>query len=196
MIEARTPRRWRARLTVVAVVAGVFATGVVATAPAVTASPVTTKAQPPKVAQLGKYPVGLRTETFVDSTRPSENVAPTRTLKTAIYYPAQGTPTDTPIANAPPDTKDAPYPLILFGLFGQMLQESLGSGLQYWLAVMEPWLQTFLARFGFAFTPVGKPIEYFGEVVPYGARIEDITSAVSSMKPEVWQILTGKNGDS
>ena len=77
-----------------------------------------------------------------------------------------------------------------------MLQESLGSGLQYWLAVMEPWLQTFLARFGFAFTPVGKPIEYFGEVVPYGARIEDITSAVSSMKPEVWQILTGKNGDS
>ncbi|PYN83513.1 MAG: PEP-CTERM/exosortase system-associated acyltransferase [Candidatus Rokuibacteriota bacterium] len=95
-----------------------------------------------------------------------------------------------------PAQRRSPYPLILFGLFGQMLQESLGSGLQYWLAVMEPWLQTFLARFGFAFTPVGKPIEYFGEVVPYGARIEDITSAVSSMKPEVWQILTGKNGDS
>ena len=114
MIEARTPRRWRARLAVVTVVAGLFATGVVATAPAVTASSATTKAQPPKVAQLGKFAVGLRTETFVDSTRPTENVAPTRTLKTAIYYPAQGTPTDTPIANAPPDTKDAPYPLILF----------------------------------------------------------------------------------
>ena len=114
MIEARTPRRWRARLAVVTVVAGLFATGVVATAPAVTASSVTTKAQPPKVAQLGKFAVGLRTETFVDSTRPTENVAPTRTLKTAIYYPAQGTPTDTPIANAPPETKNAPYPLILF----------------------------------------------------------------------------------
>src|SRR5947208_1271778 len=113
MIEARTPRRWRARLAVVTVVAGLFTTGVVATAPAVTASSAT-KAQPPKVAQLGKYAVGLRTETFVDSTRPTENVAATRTLKTAIYYPAQGTPTDTPIANAPPDTKNAPYPLILF----------------------------------------------------------------------------------
>ncbi len=114
MIEARTPRRWRARLAVVTVVAGLCATGVVATAPGVTAISVTTKAQPPKVAQLGKFAVGLRTETFVDSTRPTENVAPTRMLKTAIYYPAQGTPTDTPIANAPPDTKNAPYPLILF----------------------------------------------------------------------------------
>ena len=34
MIEARTPRRWRARLAVVTVVAGLFTTGVVATAPA------------------------------------------------------------------------------------------------------------------------------------------------------------------
>src|SRR6266571_4939806 len=114
MIEACTPRRWRARLAIVTVVAGLFATGVVATAPAVTASSVTTKAQPPKVAQHGKYAVGMRTETFVDATRPTENVAPTRTLKTAIYYPAQGTPNDTPVANAPPDTKNAPYPLILF----------------------------------------------------------------------------------
>src|SRR5256885_17068834 len=110
MIKARTPRRWRARLAVVTLVAGLFTTGVVATAPAVTASSVTTKAQPPKVAQLGKYVVGMRTETFVDSTRPSENAAPTRTLKTAIYYPAQGTPTATPTAKAPPHTKDAPNP--------------------------------------------------------------------------------------
>jgi predicted dienelactone hydrolase len=114
MIEARVPRRWRARLAVVTVVAGLLATGVVTTAPAVTATSVTTKAQPPKVAQLGKYAVGMRTETFVDSTRPTENVAPTRTLKTAIYYPAQGAPNGTPIANAPPDAKNAPYPLILF----------------------------------------------------------------------------------
>src|SRR5204863_2931932 len=104
MIEARTPRRWRARLAVVTVVAGLFTTGVVATAPAVTASSAT-KAQPPKVAQLGKYAVGLRTETFVDSTRPTENVAATRTLKTAIYYPAQGAPTDNPTPTAPPDPK-------------------------------------------------------------------------------------------
>ena len=113
MIEARTPRRWRARLAVVTVVAGLFTTGSSPPRPQSTASSAT-KAQPPKVAELGKYAVGMRTETFVDSTRPTENVAPTRTLKTAIYYPAEGTPNDTPTANAPPDTKNAPYPLILF----------------------------------------------------------------------------------
>src|SRR2546421_2826378 len=76
MIEARTPRRWRARLAVVKAVAGLFATGVVAPAPAVTASSVTTKAQPPKVAQLGKFPVGLRRGRFADPPRPTQTVLP------------------------------------------------------------------------------------------------------------------------
>ncbi len=113
MIEARRPRRWRVRLAAVTVAAGVFTAVAGVTAPAITATSVT-KAQPPKVAPLGKFAVGMRTETFVDSTRPTENIAPSRTLKTVIYYPAQGAPTDMPTANAPPDTKGAPYPLILF----------------------------------------------------------------------------------
>jgi N-acyl amino acid synthase of PEP-CTERM/exosortase system len=88
----------------------------------------------------------------------------------------------------------SPYPRILFGLFRMMFEESVNTGLTHWLAAMEPWLQQFLDRFGFTFTAVGGPIEYFGEVVPYAARIEDIFRAVSEMKPEVLQMVLG--GDS
>ena len=113
MIEARRPRRWRARLAAVTVVAGVFTAAASVTAPAITAT-APNKARPPKVAAIGKYAVGMKTQTFVDNSRPTEGIGPSRTLLTAIYYPAQGPPTDQPAANAPPDTSGAPYPLILF----------------------------------------------------------------------------------
>lgn len=113
MIEVRTPRWWRARLAAAALTVGLLTTGAVATAPAVTASP-SGHAETPTIASIGKYTVGMRTETFVDTTRPTEGIGPSRTLRTAIYYPAQGPPGDTPVANAPPDTGGGPYPLILF----------------------------------------------------------------------------------
>lgn len=90
----------------------------------------------------------------------------------------------------------SPYPLILFGLFRLMFEESLRTGLTHWLAAMEPWLQSFLDRYGFTFTPVGSPIEYFGEVVPYSARIEDIFRTVAEMKPEVLQMVLGGGSSS
>ena len=113
MIEARRPRRWRARLAAVTVAAGVFTAGAGVAAPAITAT-APSKARPPKVAAIGKYAVGMKTQTFVDTTRPTEGIAPSRSLVTALYYPAQGPPTDQPTANAPPDASGGPYPLILF----------------------------------------------------------------------------------
>jgi dienelactone hydrolase len=113
MIEARTPPRWRTRLAAATVVAGLLTAVTGATAPAVTAT-APNKTRPPKVAAIGKYAVGMKSRTFIDSTRPTEGVAQNRSLLTALYYPAQGPPTDQPIENAPPDTKDGPYPLILF----------------------------------------------------------------------------------
>jgi predicted dienelactone hydrolase len=112
MTDAPTSRRWRVRLAAATLAVGSVTAGVVATAPLASSAP--TRAQPPKIAPIGKYAVGMRTETFVDTTRPTEGVAPSRTLKTAIYYPAQGTPGEASIPDAPADTKDAPYPLILF----------------------------------------------------------------------------------
>src|SRR5436190_8295292 len=113
MIEARRPRRWRARLAAVTLVAGVFTASAIVTAPAIRAT-APTKARPPKVAAIGKYAVGMKTQSFADNSRPTEGIGPGRTLLTAIYYPAQGPPTDQPTANAPPDTSGGPYPLILF----------------------------------------------------------------------------------
>ena len=39
-------------------------------------------------------------------------------------------------------------------------------------------------------------MEYFGEVVPYSARIEDIFRTVAEMKPEVLQMVLGGGSSS
>jgi len=87
--------------------------------------------------------------------------------------------------------KRSPYPLVLFGLFRLMFEESVRRRVEWWLAAMEPWLQVFLSRFGFTFDPIGEPIEYYGRVVPYAARIEDIYQTVSSLKPDVLHVILG-----
>jgi dienelactone hydrolase len=117
MIEARKRRGWRARLAAAAVAVGLVAGGATLEPAAGAAAPA--KAPRPKVAPIGKYAVGVVNQTFVDSTRPTgENgsapAQPSRTLKTAIYYPTQGRPTDKPAENAPPDKKHGRYPLVLF----------------------------------------------------------------------------------
>jgi dienelactone hydrolase len=118
MIKGRAPRRWRARLAAATLAASLVGAGA-AFAPAVAATAAPTKAPRPKVAPIGKYAVGVQTHTFVDSTRPTDAngdapAVPTRTLKTTIYYPAAGPPTEAPTENAPPDAKHGRYPLVLF----------------------------------------------------------------------------------
>jgi N-acyl amino acid synthase of PEP-CTERM/exosortase system len=85
------------------------------------------------------------------------------------------------------------YPLILFGLFGLMFEESIDTGLEYWLAAMEPSLARFLRSFGFVFTPIGPTIDYFGSVVPYSARIQDVLESVSARRSDVLGVLLGKD---
>jgi dipeptidyl aminopeptidase/acylaminoacyl peptidase len=69
-------------------------------------------------ADEGRYAVGVRTETFVDASRPTSANgtypgAPDRTLVTTVWYPAKGTP-------GPSEQRDAPaadgrrYPLLVF----------------------------------------------------------------------------------
>ena len=119
MIKGRMPRRWRARLAAAALAASLVGAGA-SVAPAVAAAETPAKAPRPKVAPIGKYAVGVQTRTFVDSTRPTDAngndapAVPTRTLKTTIYYPAAGPPTEAPTENAPADAKHGRYPLVLF----------------------------------------------------------------------------------
>jgi len=64
------------------------------------------------------FAVGVRTETFVDDTRPTDSTpgfdgAPERTLPTTIYYPAaEGEPGAAPVENAQPAA--GPFPFVLF----------------------------------------------------------------------------------
>src|SRR2546421_7333808 len=123
MSAARKPRGWRACFAAVAVAVGLVAGGA-SFAPAGATAPA--KAPRPKVAPIGKYTVGVVNQTFVDTTRPTDQNGsappqPSRTLKTAIYYPAQGVPADKPVENATPAKKNGPYPLILFthGLYAR-----------------------------------------------------------------------------
>lgn len=60
-------------------------------------------------------------------------------------------------------------PLILFGLFRHLYEESWRLGLDYLVAGMEGKLARLLRRLGFPFVPLGEPISYYGEVTPYGA---------------------------
>ena len=73
-------------------------------------------------------------------------------------------------------------PLILFGLFRHLYEESWRMGLDFLIAAMEPKLARLLRRLGFALMPMGAPINYFGEVVPYGASL-------ASMRPGYKKIL-------
>jgi N-acyl-L-homoserine lactone synthetase len=73
-------------------------------------------------------------------------------------------------------------PLLLFGLFRHLYEECGRLGLGYLVAAMEGSLARLLRRLGFPFVPLGAAINYFGEVVPYGATL-------ASMEPGYENIL-------
>ena len=71
-----------------------------------------------RLATEGSYAVGVRTETFVDRSRPTSANgtypgAPTRTLVTTIWYPAEGSPRPDEQPNAPA-YDDRRFPLLVF----------------------------------------------------------------------------------
>jgi len=86
------------------------------------------------------------------------------------------------------------YPLILFGLFKEMYIESLGMGLEFWVAAMEEGLQRMLSKFGLGLRQVGDPMEYYGQVIPYYASIEELTRFVMESRPDVFQFFGSQQG--
>ena len=99
----------RVSCALAAVLAGAITTGLFAES---------TAAQTPPSA----HDVGVVSETFVDRSRPTaaNRDCPeisSRTLPTTIYYPAGGSPASRPVTAQPgaaPDTRDGPFPLIVF----------------------------------------------------------------------------------
>jgi dienelactone hydrolase len=120
-------------------------TSTTATAPATRASaPAETPAPSPaqSAIDIGRtYAVGTRAETFVDTTRatsPNGSFAgaPSRTLPTQFWYPAEGAAGNPPTADGSPDRGHGPYPMVLFahgydvtpGFYAPLLERWAAAG--------------------------------------------------------------------
>ena len=74
---------------------------------------------------------------------------------------------------------------VLMVLFRTMYGISVELGLDYWLAAMEPSLHRALRHLvGFNFSEIGPPIEYHGEVVPYGVSIRYVEETLARRRPD------------
>jgi hypothetical protein len=104
-----------------------------------TAAPTTTTTRPAPAPTAWR--VGVRTMTFVDTTRPtgaagSDPGEPSRTLPTLILYPSDGPPTAPAASDLPPAIHGGPFPLIVFAhgydsspeVYATLLDSWAGSG--------------------------------------------------------------------
>jgi dienelactone hydrolase len=124
-------------------------TTVTTTAPPTTLAPTTSQAEAPAdtaanaspaALAIGQtYAVGTRTLTFVDTSRPTSpngsfGGAPTRTLPTEVWYPAEGAAAEAPTADAAPARGRGPYPLVLFAHGYDVTPDFYAPLLQRWAA--------------------------------------------------------------
>lgn len=84
---------------------------------------------------------------------------------------------------APEREKRRNTPQILLSLYRQMYAYSLGHGIRYWYAAMEPPLARVLMRMSFAFVQVGPPTDYYGLVAPYLADLRDLEIQIGQKNP-------------
>ena len=106
-------------------------------APPASATPVTTTGALPAVDRT--YPVGVRTATYVDPTRPTAAIpgyggASSRTFPVTVWYPATGDPNAAVAENAPPDRSGGPYPLVVFAHGYAVTPQFYAELLQRWAA--------------------------------------------------------------
>jgi len=104
------------------------ATPIASATPLATAVPTVA---PQDLTERGPFAVGVSTLTLVDESRPTDANgsypgADTRTLVTEVWYPAEGRTEASELRDAPLDSSQAPYPLIVFshGLTGVRRQST------------------------------------------------------------------------
>ena len=65
-------------------------------------------------------------------------------------------------------------PSLLVGLFREVCEESAQTGLRGFIAAMERGLWRLLQHLGMLWTPVGDPMDYYGEVIPYWSSLDTL----------------------
>ncbi|MCW5890391.1 MAG: hypothetical protein KIT14_07540 [bacterium] len=127
----------------------------------------------------GSYGVGVRTITFVDTSRPTaawggEPERPSRTLETIVWYPTDGGSGTEPASNAPLSA-GGPFPLVL---------NSHGYGdVNYGAA----YLGVPLASRGFVVVSPNYPQSHLG--VPGGSRLPDVVNQPGDLRYVLDQVL-------
>ncbi len=71
------------------------------------------------------------------------------------------------------------YPRLLLGLFRSLFIECIHRRHDILLVAMDETLWRLLKRFGFEFEPIGQPLRYHGQVMPYFARVDDLLRLMS-----------------
>src|SRR3989441_7061215 len=123
-----------------------------------------------ELAAPGRFAVGFRTVTLVDASRPTPPNrtfpgAPTRTLRTEVWYSAAPGSTG---ADAPLDAGSAPYPLVLYG--HALLDSRLG----------ELYLTRHLASHGYVVAAPDFPLSNIG--APGGATVADLAGQPGDLR--------------
>lgn len=76
---------------------------------------------------------------------------------------------------------------IVLGLYKVMWQESKRSGIDNWLAAMEPSLARLLTRQHFPTVQVGPEVDYYGRVAPYLMNAASIESSLAEHNPDLYR---------
>ena len=74
-------------------------------------------------------------------------------------------------------------PQILLGMYREIYRFSRRNGIRYWFAAMERSLARILSSFGVNFTPIGPQADYYGEVMPYVANLDELESGLFKVNP-------------
>ena len=74
-------------------------------------------------------------------------------------------------------------PQILLGMYRQIYRFSRRNGIHYWFAAMERSLARILGSFGVHFTPIGPQADYYGEVMPYVANLDELENGLFKANP-------------
>ena len=133
------------------------------------------------------FAVGMRSYTFVDTTRPtapngSFGGAPTRTLPTLLLYPAVGDPAGPDVQNARPLEHGKGFPLLVFSHgFG-------ASGPAYRVALLDR-----LAREGFVVAAPSFPLTSTG--APGGLKLGDYVNQPGDVSFVITQVLALARAD-
>lgn len=76
---------------------------------------------------------------------------------------------------------------VLLPLFRDMYRKSVELELEHWIAAMEPALHRLLeTAMGLSFRPMGESMDYYGQVVPYVAKIREIERTLQQERPALF----------